>query len=263
MLNQPTIIDPLMREAFDKFQRVYQAIHLERTGKAVSPCVEACDFLAEYTLMSGSGALLLAANGLIRPAAALTRTCIESQACARYIFTFPPAMRDAKAAEFLTLRSVCRALYGERCLDKSKPRIAAVINSFDPAQQKKLREIVEAELAAGGGVSLRTRFNELKRKWNFNEMVEMENLRQELPGVKLQESDPLLKNEYARYCYFVHPNPVATVFEPHIPPDHICQTVLLAAMNAVGVLMQLLDVSSPEFVQAGEAFIAKYSKISK
>ena len=209
--------------------------------------------------MSGNGALLLANKGLIPPAAALTRTCIEAQACARYIFTFPAAKRDAKAAEFLSLRDVCRAEHAERCLDKNKPRIAVVLNSFDGGQQAKLREIVKKELAAGGGVSLKKRFRQLKHKWSFEELVAMENLRQELPGVKLQEFDPLLKNEYDRYSYFVHPNPVSNAFAPYIQTDHICQTVLLSAINSVGVLMQVLGYSSPQFNQAAEAFIAKYS----
>jgi len=248
-----------MRKAFDQLQHVFQAIHAKLPGTKVAPCVVACDFLAAQTLMFGDGALLLANIDLVPPAAALTRNCIEAQACARYIFTFPPPKRDAKAAEFLKLQDVCRAEYAERCLDKNKPRIAAVLNRFDQGQQAKMREIVKKELAAGGGVSLKKRFRELKHKWSFDEMVAMENLRQELPGVKLQVIDPLLKNEYDRYSYFVHPNPVSNAFAPHIQPDHICQTVLLSAINAVGVLMQVVGTPSPQFNQAAEAFIARYS----
>ncbi len=130
--SQPTPIDRVMLEAFDTLQRAYTAITSELKPPQ-PPAVEACDFLAAHTIWFGSGALKLATQGLIPPAAALTRTCIEAQACSRYIFACPPPKRDQKASGFLEFREVCRAEYAERCQTSNHPRIMAVRQGLDSA----------------------------------------------------------------------------------------------------------------------------------
>jgi len=247
-----------MLQAFDMLQRGYTAI-VSELRPPVPSSVEACDFLAAHTIWFGSGALKLATQGIIPPAVALTRTCIEAAACSRYLFSCAATERDRKAGEFLEFRVVCRAEYAERYHTGNDPRIVAVRNGLDSDHRAKLGQIAKAH----PGESWQKRFSELKMAWNFDALVKAEAMQKPLPGFSLQGFDRLVVNEYDCYSYFVHPNPVVTVFAPQIRPDRICQNVLLSAINTVGVLLQVSGKNNEDFVKAGEAFIKKYEKIQQ
>ena len=252
---EQSFIDPAMLQAFDTLQRAFTTITSE-LKPAQPPTVEACAFLAAHTIWFGSGALKLAAHGLIPPAAALTRTCIEAEACSRYIFSCQPSKRDQKASGFLEFKKVCLAEYAERYQTGNHPRLVAVRQGLGPNERTKLSEIVKT----GRDGSWQKRFHALKAEWNFGKLVRMENMGQPLPGAYLQGFDRLLVNEYDIYSYFVHPNPAACLFAPDIQPDAICQTVMLSTMNTIGILLYVLGKDNPDFVKAGKAFITKYEK---
>lgn len=258
MSAQPTPVDQTMLQAFDILQRAYTTI-VSELQPPTSPSVEACDFLAAHTIWFGSGALKLATQGIIPPAAALTRTCIEAAACSRYLFSLSSMDRDKEAGEFLEFRAVCRAEYAERYHTGNDPRIVAVRNGLDAEGRAKLGQVAKAR----PGESWRKRFRELKRKWNFDALVKAEAMQKPIPGLSSLGFDRLVVNEYDSYSYFVHPNPVVTVFAPHIQPAHICQTVMLSTINSVGVLLQVSGKNNQDFLKAGQAFITKYEKIQQ
>ena len=250
MTFQPTLIDPAMLQTFDSLQRAYTTITSDLKPPQ-PPAVDACGFLAAHTFWFGSGALKLATQGLIPPAAALTRTCIEAEACSRYIFACPQPERDQKASRFLEFKEVCLAEYAERYQTGNHPRLVAVRQGLN---RTKLTRIVNT----GRDGSWQKRFKDLKAEWNFSKLVKMPKMTQPLPGVSSQGFDLLLVNQYDMYSYFVHPNPVAYVFAPHISPDEICQTVLISTINTIGILLHVAGRDNQDFVKAGEAFIKKY-----
>lgn len=246
MNNQQSIDERFMR-AYAQLTDIYNGVAKEMQNRELQfpRSFRVCGFLTRRALMFADAAMILADKGLLVPAHALLRTCIESQARAYSIVSYPVDQREVKAEELLKLIELGRAKSFETILETVEGRrgdlgeaLAIVQNLRKAEPEARMREIIDRVKAESPSESIHRRAKNLRDRWTYGTLrMQRRQFGKNAPYLRIMEMQPTFDLYYEQSCSAVHSDPSSTVFEEVTNTAHIVQYAVASTLSAVSCLL--------------------------